>query len=76
MLTGTAVAVRRTKPLIPLRTALNKVSISSSTSLFRIHAVVILTRIASARNGERLASITADVTFFVVLAFIRFCLLD
>lgn len=36
----------------------------------------MLTSIASASNGERIASITTDVTFLVVLAFIRFCLLD
>src|SRR5688572_12637608 len=34
--------------------------------------VLMLTSIASARNGERIVSITTDVTFLVVLAFIRF----
>src|SRR6185295_8062478 len=68
---GTAVDVRRPKPLIPLRTALDNVSSSSSTSLFLIPAVWMLTRIASARNGVRTASITTDARFVVVLAFIR-----
>ena len=34
--------------------------------------VLMLTSIASARNGERITSITTDVTFLVVLVFIRF----
>ena len=58
--------------MIPLRTALDNVSSNSSTSLFLIPAVLMLTSIASARNGERTTSITADVRFLVVLAFIRF----
>ena len=58
--------------MIPLRTALDKVSISSSASLFLIPAVLMLARIASARNGERIASVTTDAKFFVVLAFIGF----
>jgi len=58
--------------LIPLRTALDKVSIRSNTSLFLIPAVLMLARIASARNGERIASVTTDAKFFVVLAFIGF----
>ena len=41
-------------------------------SLFLIPTVLMLTRIASARNGERITSVTVDVRFFVVLAFIRF----
>lgn len=69
---GTVVDVRRPNPLIPLRTALDNVSISSSTSLFVIPAVCMLTRVASARTGERITSITTDVMFLVVLAFIRF----
>jgi hypothetical protein len=73
---GTAVDVRRPKPLIPLRTALDSVNSSSRTSLFLIPVVLMLTRIASARKGVRITSITTDVTFLVVLAFIRFCLLD
>jgi len=32
----------------------------------------MLARIASARNGERIASVTTDAKFFVVLAFIGF----
>ena len=68
--------VRRPKPLIPLRTALNNVSSSSKTSLSLIPAVLMLTRIASARNGERMTSITTDARFLVVLAFIRVCQLD
>jgi len=36
----------------------------------------MLTMIASARNGERTTSITADVKFLVVIVFIGFCLLD
>ena len=32
----------------------------------------MLARIASARNGERIASVTTDVKFLVVLAFIGF----
>ena len=67
---GTALGVRRPKPLIPLRTALNNVSINSRTSLSLIPAVLMLTRIASARNGERMTSITTDARFVVVLAFI------
>src|SRR6185295_12541787 len=67
---GTAVDVRRPKPLIPLRTALDNVSSRSSTSLFLIPAVLMLTRIASARNGVRTTSITTDVRFVVTLAFI------
>ena len=63
--------VRRPKPLIPLRTALNNVSSSSNTSLSLIPAVLMLTRIASARNGERMTSITTDARFLVVLIFIR-----
>jgi hypothetical protein len=73
---GIAVGVRRPKPLIPLRTALDSVNSSSRTSLSLIPAVLMLTRIASARKGVRITSITTDVTFLVVLAFIRFCLLD
>ncbi len=69
---GTVVDVRRPKPLIPLRTALDNVNSSSNTSLSLIPAVLMLTRIASARNGERITSITTDVRFFVVFAFIRF----
>jgi len=69
---GTVVGVRRPNPLIPLRTALDNVSTSSSTSLSLIPAVCMLTRVASARNGERTTSITTDVRFLVVLAFIRF----
>src|SRR5215203_4676992 len=69
---GTVVDVRRPKPLIPLRTALDNVNSSSKTSLSLIPAVLMLTRIASARKGERITSITTDVTFLVVLAFIRF----
>ena len=69
---GTDVTVRRPKPLIPLNTALDNVNSSSNTSLSRIPAVLMLTRIASARNGERITSITTDVRFLVVLAFIRF----
>lgn len=41
-------------------------------SLFLIPTVLMLTRIASARNGERITSVTIDARFFVVLAFIRF----
>ena len=65
-------AVRRPKPLIPLRTAVSNVSVSSNTSLFLIPTVVMLARIASARNGEIIASVTTDAKFFVVLAFIGF----
>ena len=43
--------------------------------MFLIPAVWMLTRIARARNGERMMSITADATFVVVLVFIA-CLLD
>ena len=68
--------VRRPKPLIPLRTALDNVSSSSKTSLFLIPVVLMLTRIASARNGERTTNITTEVTFLVVLAFISVLLLD
>jgi len=67
---GTALDVRRPKPLIPLRTALDNVSSSSSTSLFLIPAVLMLTSIASARKGVRTASITTDARFVVTLAFI------
>src|SRR5262245_50267908 len=35
-----------------------------------IPAVLMLTRIASARNGERITSIAADAKFFAVLVFI------
>ena len=69
---GTDVTVRRPKPLIPLNTALDNVNNSSNTSLSRIPAVLMLTSIASARNGERITSITTDVRFRVVFAFIRF----
>src|SRR5258705_8648387 len=62
--------VRRPKPLIPLSTALDKVSNSSSTSFFIIPAVFTLTRIAIARNGERITSIATDAIFLVVLVFI------
>jgi hypothetical protein len=41
-------------------------------SLLLIPAVWMLARIASARNGERIASVTTDAKFFVVLAFIGF----
>lgn len=74
---GTALAVRRPKPLIPLNTALDNVNSSSNTALSRIPAVLMLTNIASARNGERMTSITTDVRFLVVLVFIGFvCPLD
>ena len=73
---GTVADVRRPKPLIPLRTALANVNNSSSSALFLIPAFWILTRIASARTGEKMTSITADVTFLVVFVFIRVCLLD
>ena len=73
---GTAVGVRRPKPLIPLRTALDNVNKSSNISLSLIPAVLMLIRIASARNGEKITSITTDVKFLVVLVFIRVCLLD
>ena len=63
-------AVRRPKPLIPLRTALDKVSSSNSTVLSVIPAVLMLTSIASARKGDRTTSITTDARFVVVLAFI------
>lgn len=72
---GSDVAVRRPKPLIPLNTALDNVSNSSNTSLSLIPAVLMLTRIASARNGERITSITTDARFLVVFDFIR-CLSD
>ena len=68
----TAVGVRRPKPLIPLRTALDNVNSTSKTSLSLIPAVLMLTRIDSARSGVVIASITTDVKFLVVLAFIRF----
>ena len=35
-------------------------------------AVLMLTRIASAKNGERITSIATDVRFLVVFDFIRF----
>ena len=41
-------------------------------TLLLIPAVWMLARIASARNGERIASVTTDAKFFVVLAFIGF----
>ena len=41
-------------------------------SLFLIPAVLMLTRIPSARNGERITSVATDTKFFVVLAFIGF----
>ena|SRR6185503_14633608 len=41
-------------------------------SLFPIPALLMLTRIPSARIGERIASVTADAKFFVVLTFIGF----
>src|SRR5215213_1959123 len=69
---GTDLAVRRPKPLIPLNTALDNVNSSSNTSLSRIPAVLMLTRNASPRTGERITSITTDVRFLVVLVFIRF----
>ena len=69
---GTVVDARRPNPLIPLRTALDNVSIRSSASLFVIPAVCMLTNIASARSGVRITSITTDVRFVVVLAFISF----
>ena len=69
---GTKLAVRRPKPLIPLNTALDNVSNSSNTSLSLIPAVLMLTRIASARIGDRITSITADARFLVVFDFIRF----
>ena len=56
--------------MIPLRTAADKVSKSSNTSFPTIPAVLRLTRIPSARTGERIASIAADAKFFVVLVFI------
>ena len=72
----TVVGVRRPKPLIPLRTALDNVNITSKPSLSLIPAVLMLTRIDSARSGVVIASITTDVKFLLVLAFIRVCLLD
>ncbi len=69
---GIAVAVRRPKPLIPLNTALDNVNNSSNTSLSWIPAVLMLTRMASARIGERITSITTDARFLVVFDFIRF----
>src|SRR5215510_4094591 len=69
---GTGLAVRRPKPLIPLNTALDNVNNSSNTSLSLIPAVLMLTRIASARNGDRITSITTDARFLVVFDFIRF----
>ena len=68
----TAAGVRRPKPLIPLRTALDNVNITSKNSLSRIPAILMLTRIDSARSGVVIASITTDVKFLVVLVFIRF----
>ena len=73
---GIDAAVRRPKPLIPLNTALDNVNNSSNTSLSRIPAVLMLTRIANARNGVRMTSITTDARFLVVFDFIRFRLLD
>ena len=73
---GIAVDVRRPKPLIPLRTALDNVSSSSKTSLFQSPAVLMLTRMARPRNGERMTSITTDARVIVLLAFIEVCLLD
>ena len=70
--TGTDFAVRRPKPLIPLNTALDNVNNSSNTSLSLIPVVLMLTRIASARIGERITSITTDARFLVVFGFIRF----
>ena len=58
--------------MIPLRTALNKVRTSSRLTLFWSPADLMLTRIPSAMNGDRIASIATDARFFVVLAFIRF----
>ena len=69
---GAGLAVRRPKPLIPLNTALDNVNNNSNTSLSWIPAVLMLTRMASARNGERITSITADARFLVVFDFIRF----
>ena len=69
---GAGLAVRRPKPLIPLNTALDNVNNSSNTSLSRMPAVLMLTRMASARNGERITSITTDARFLVVFDFIRF----
>ena len=66
----TVVGVRRPKPLIPLKTALDNVNSTSKTSLSLIPAVLMLTRIDSARSGVVIASITTDVKFLVVLAFI------
>jgi len=71
----TVVGVRRPKPLIPLRTALDNVNSTSKTSLPLIPAVLMLTKIDSARSGVVIASITTDVKFLVVLAFMV-CLLD
>jgi hypothetical protein len=68
----TAVGVRRPKPLIPLRTALDNVNSTSKTSLSLIPVILMLTIIDSARSGVVTASITTDVKFLVVLAFIRF----
>ena len=41
-------------------------------SLFLIPAVLMLTRIPSARIGERITSVATDAKFFVVLTFIGF----
>ena len=71
----TGAGVRRPKPLIPLRTALDNVNITSKNSLSLIPAILMLTRIDSARSGVVIASITTDVKFLVVLAFMV-CLLD
>lgn len=64
------VTVRRPKPLIPLNTALDNVNNSSNTSLSLMPAVLMLTRIARAKNGKRITSITTDVRFLVVFDFI------
>ena len=65
-------AVRRPKPLMPLKTALDNVNRTSSTSFPTTPAVLTLTMMESARNGERTTSIAADARFMVVFVFISF----
>jgi len=55
---------------MPLKTALDSVNRTSSTSFPTTPAVLTLTMIVSARNGERRTSIAADARVVVVVVFI------
>jgi hypothetical protein len=61
---------------MPLKTALDSVKRTSSTSFPATPAVLTLTMIASARKGEIRTSIAADAKFVVVFAFISSDQLD